>query len=757
MTAFMRKSIESLLKDKEIRRSHNAELRRACEEALEILKDNQVEVGESGVLPTPGAKSPIIDSVFLPLELACKSKSAGIVTCSLDSIQKLVAYGRFNGAPRAFYDKLTESVAHAFSGPQTDAEVQLQVIKALLTIVTSANISVHENSLLLAVKTCFNIFLAGRNMINQTVAKATLNQMLNNIFSKMEAASRDFKNIPPLPLLKDTDSHRAVTPLISELIDKVIDPTEEHTHIHKVLQNDCFLVLRSLCKLSIAPIPSDETSDNKSHGLRSKILSLHLLLSILQNGGETFTSDHIFISVLKQYLCVALSVNGVSIISEVFELSIAIFISILTQYRKYLKSQIEIFFKEICLNILEAASSSFEQKWKVIQGISKICEDPQIVVDIFVNYDCDLNAANIFERLVDDLSKIAQGRQAFDVGATPLQVKKIRIKGLECLVSILKCLVEWSKELYVNPHYKPMVTENGHHAPSKEEEPNLENSDHPSQYEKVKQHKDVLEQGIRLFNQKPSKGIRYLFNRQICQDNSNSIASFFHSENNRLNKTTLGEFLGDLENKEIMYSYVDLMDFGSINFVKALRHFLEGFRLPGEAQKIDRLMEKFASRYFQCNPTQDLFASADTAYVLAYSIIMLTTDLHSSQVKKKMTKEEFIRNNRGINDSEDLPEDYLSNIYEEIASSEIKMRSNTSEVGKNRISGALMESACTRSDVFTSARHLDHVKPMFKLLWSPVLAAFSVGLQDCDDAEISQLCLGGFNALLGFPAYLDSP
>lgn len=30
---------------------------------------------------------------------------------------------------------------------------------------------------------------------------------------------------------------------------------------------------------------------------------------------------------------------------------------------------------------------------------------------------------------------------------------------------------------------------------------------------------------------------------------------------------------------------------------------------------------------------QTLFASADTAYVLAYSIIMLTTDLHSPQVR----------------------------------------------------------------------------------------------------------------------------
>ena len=37
------------------------------------------------------------------------------------------------------------------------------------------------------------------------------------------------------------------------------------------------------------------------------------------------------------------------------------------------------------------------------------------------------------------------------------------------------------------------------------------------------------------------------------------------------------------------------------------------------------LLSPFCSRL-------ELFASADAAYVLAYSIIMLTTDLHSSQV-----------------------------------------------------------------------------------------------------------------------------
>ena len=53
--------------------------------------------------------------------------------------------------------------------------------------------------------------------------------------------------------------------------------------------------------------------------------------------------------------------------------------------------------------------------------------------------------------------------------------------------------------------------------------------------------------------------------------------------------------------KEVMYAYVDLLEFDEMDFVSSLRLFLENFRLPGEAQKIDRLMEKFASRYCVCN------------------------------------------------------------------------------------------------------------------------------------------------------------
>jgi Sec7-like guanine-nucleotide exchange factor len=41
-------------------------------------------------------------------------------------------------------------------------------------------------------------------------------------------------------------------------------------------------------------------------------------------------------------------------------------------------------------------------------------------------------------------------------------------------------------------------------------------------------------------------------------------------------------------------------------------------------------MEKFAERYCKSNPGS--FKSADVAYVLAYSVIMLNTDAHNPQV-----------------------------------------------------------------------------------------------------------------------------
>lgn len=40
----------------------------------------------------------------------------------------------------------------------------------------------------------------------------------------------------------------------------------------------------------------------------------------------------------------------------------------------------------------------------------------------------------------------------------------------------------------------------------------------------------------------------------------------------------------------------------------------------------------------------------------------------------QMSPEDFIRNNRGINDGKDLPEEYLRSLFERISKNEIKMK-----------------------------------------------------------------------------------
>ena len=112
-------------------------------------------------------------------------------------------------------------------------------------------------------------------------------------------------------------------------------------------------------------------------------------------------------------------------------------------------------------------------------------------------------------------------------------------------------------------------------------------------------------------------------------------------------------------------------------FLDVLRSFLESFRLPGEAQKIERLMASFAGRVWAAVEAGDSsgggggdasqstagstrqsghpFTHADTPFVLAYSVVMLNTDLHNRTVKRKMTKEAFISNNRYANRRDPTP------------------------------------------------------------------------------------------------------
>ena len=293
---------------------------------------------------------------------------------------------------------------------------------------------------------------------------------------------------------------------------------------------------------------------------------------------------------------------------------------------------------------------------------------------------------------------------------------------------------------------------------------------------------------MKLFATSPKKGMKAFIAGQFVEETVPSIASFL-STTKELNKASIGDFIGEGEdfNIKVMHAFIDMIDFSGFNFVDALRHFLQTFRLPGEAQKIDRIMEKFADRYCELNPS--IFAKADTAYTLAFSVIMLNTDQHSSQIKHRMNKSAFIKNNRGINDDGDLPDEFLGSIFDEIASNEIIMEDERSdklmkitlgwgageanekkrrEIIKQELSliqkktQLLMTEGASNRTVspFRVASDKELTRSMFSTCSWALMAALSVSFESSlDDAEVKSekasrepnipdLCLSGFSGAI---------
>jgi brefeldin A-inhibited guanine nucleotide-exchange protein len=117
-----------------------------------------------------------------------------------------------------------------------------------------------------------------------------------------------------------------------------------------------------------------------------------------------------FIQMADQYLCLCLSRNAVSPVPQVFEISVEIFWRTLSGLRTKLKKEIEVLFHEIFIPILEMKTSTLKQKSVIVSMLSKLCQDPQALVDIYINYDCDSEAAdNIYEQSVTTLWHSVEG------------------------------------------------------------------------------------------------------------------------------------------------------------------------------------------------------------------------------------------------------------------------------------------------------------------------------------------------------------
>lgn len=92
----------------------------------------------------------------------------------------------------------------------------------------------------------------------------------------------------------------------------------------------------------------------------------------------------------------------------------------------------------------------------------------------------------------------------------------------------------------------------------------------------------------------------------------------------------------------------------------AIRKLLMEMELPKETQQIDRFLQAFADRYHECNP--GIFAHSDQAYFIAFSILILHTDVFNRNNKRKMQKPDYVKNTRGEGIADDILDCYYENI-----------------------------------------------------------------------------------------------
>lgn len=183
--------------------------------------------------------------------------------------------------------------------------------------------------------------------------------------------------------------------------------------------------------------------------------------------------------------------------------------------------------------------------------------------------------------------------------------------------------------------------------------------------------------GLTLFNQNPDMGVNYLLKKQFVDFSPSATAAFLLGRKG-LSKSVVGEYLTNLQrpfNLAVLHCFIHRMDFTGLHLDIALRQLQQEVTLPKEAQKIEKIVEVFSKRYIQCNEMFALgFQSQDTIFILSYAIVLLNTDLHSRAVRsgRRMRREDFIRNLKGVDAGQDLDLEMLQGIYDRIRNTELR-------------------------------------------------------------------------------------
>lgn len=776
-----------------------------------------------------------IEATFIALKKTCELTSlATMKSKAIDGFVKIFELQDLSDTAKTLLsERAVDVISACFEGEATDSKVELQVIRALMNCILGT--PCHGATLLKAVRQIYNVFVFSLSPANQAVAQGLLTQVINAIYQRIDLAALDSLELGSRLDLEFTSNGQVTLEKMEQL--NLLREDDDVDGTGDVAIKDAYLIFRAMCKISVKLIEGDSI-DMRLHSVRSKLLLLHIIHTILKEHIDVFLSPKVVINetltrlttLVKPYICLLLSKNAGLPLAPVYELSLEIFWLIMSNMRSYFKQEIPVFWEEIYFPVAEMKTSTPHQKQYLLLVIERICNDLRCIIEFYLNYDCEKGMPNICEKIVAYLSKLANTivdvtplqRQAFSESKRngisgydmsrnltlsamlskppqreaydlfPLEYA-LKMNGIACVVGFLRSIHTWAHKgmnkvsvrrdrlATIDLSALSLGTTRNNSVMA------LADPDDPSHFELLKQHKKLFNEGVRQFNAKGKKGIKFFLQHGFLEDSQPKTIAKFLLTTEELDKAEIGEYLGegDDEHIAIMHAFVDEMDFTNMGFVDALRQYLQLFRLPGEAQKIDRYMLKFAERYVVGNP--GIFANADTAYVLAYSVIMLNTDQHSPQIKLRMTVELFIANNTGIDDGQNLDPEFLSDIYEIIRTDEIKLQLEqhaallagelklpqalslglffgSRDVNKEAYFHAYREMANKTEQMFKNiksegefhaATHVYHVKLIFDTVWMIILPVLTLPLNTYDDYDICRTCLEGIKLSIKIACMFD--
>ena len=167
--------------------------------------------------------------------------------------------------------------------------------------------------------------------------------------------------------------------------------------------------LNMLIYLSKNSIIGSLNEDNNEKNFQCRHLCIELVKNMIEKSSKFFQNDKDLIIIIKDIFKDCLLRNSLSSDIKIFQQCLELFNCIFRNYRSNLKEQIEIYFMKVFITFLESENIEFDFKDAVIENLIKLTKSSQFLIEIYINYDCDINCTALFCVLINLLTKIMNG------------------------------------------------------------------------------------------------------------------------------------------------------------------------------------------------------------------------------------------------------------------------------------------------------------------------------------------------------------